>query len=246
MRAHGLSKSEFLRLQRLDSCVVSNAIERLNGRPRNEGSVLGRAVRCQFPGLGPMLGYAVTGRMRSTKAPVSGRAYHENMHWWRYLVTVPEPRVMVVEDVDERPGAGALVGGLHAVIGRALHTVGYVTNGSVRDLSEVEAVGFHLFAGSVTVSHMYAHVADYGEPVEIGGLKISPGDLIHGDRHGVHTIPLSIAADIPEMASQILSEERELVELCRSPRFSLEALDRQLQRLPGDGVEVQLGERQMR
>ena len=63
---------------------------------------------------------------------------------------------------------------------------------------------------------MYAHVSEYGKPVEIGGLTIRPGDLIHGDRHGVHTIPLSIAAEIPNMAAQILSEERELKEFCRS------------------------------
>jgi 4-hydroxy-4-methyl-2-oxoglutarate aldolase len=67
-----------------------------------------------------MLGYAVTGRMRSTTMPAVGRTYHENLHWWRYVETIPEPRVMVVEDADENPGAGALVGEMHAVIGMAL------------------------------------------------------------------------------------------------------------------------------
>ena len=246
MPARSLTNSGFQQLQKLDTCTVSNAIERIEARPRNEGSISGAAVRCQFPNFEPMLGYAATGRMRSTAAPVSGGAYYENMHWWRYLASIPEPRVMVVQDVDDRPGLGALVGGLHAVIGRALNCVGYVANGSVRDLSEVEAIGFHLFSGTVAVSHMYAHVGDYGEPVEIGGLKISPGGLIHGDRHGVHTIPLSVAADIPEMASQILREELDLSEFCRSPRFSLEGLEEKLQRLPGDGIEVPLGARRLR
>ena len=190
-----------------------------------------------------MLGYAVTGRMRSTTAPVSGRAYHENMHWWRYVATIPEPRVMVIQDVDEQPGLGALVGELHAAIGRALNCVGYVTNGSVRDLAAVEARGFHLFAGSVAVSHMYAHVSEYGNPVTIGGLNIAPGELIHGDRQGVHTIPFSIAANIPDMARQILHEERELLKFCDSPQFSLDGLDDTLQHLPGDGREMLLGAR---
>lgn len=148
---------------------------------------------------------------------------------------------MVIQDVDEKPGWGALVGEMHAVIGCALNCIGYVTNGSVRDLTAVEALGFHLFAGSVAVSHMYAHICEYGEPVEIGGLKILPGDLIHGDRHGVHTIPLSIASEIPRMVSTMLSEERELKEFCRSRRFSLQGLDETLQNLPGDGFEVELG-----
>ena len=136
MRRLSLSDSDFQRIRKLDTCLVSNAIERLEARPRNEGSVSGAAVRCQFPHFPPMLGYAATGRMRSTTAPVSGRAYHENMYWWRYPASIPEPRVMVFEDVDEKPGLGALVGELPAVIGRALNCVGYVTNGSVRDLQE--------------------------------------------------------------------------------------------------------------
>lgn len=112
-----------------------------------------------FPNLPPTLGYAVTGKMRSTTTPVGGRAYHENMHWWRYLASIPEPRVMVVQDADERPGAGALVGELHDTIGLALRCIGYITNGAVRDLPAVERLGFQLFAGNVAVSHMYAHIS---------------------------------------------------------------------------------------
>ena len=237
-----LPKSTFNKLQKLDTCAVSNAIERLKGRLRNEGSIYGRELRCLFPNLPPMLGYAVTGRMRCTSPPTSGRAYHENMNWWRYLKSIPEPRVMVVEDADEKPGAGALVGELHALIGGALNCAGYVTNGAVRDLPGVEALGFHLFAGCIAVSHMYAHISEYGKPVEIGGLRISPGDLVHGDRHGVQTIPLSIAAEIPEMVSEMSREERQIRDLCKSPEFSLQRLDERLRYLPGDGYEVPLGE----
>lgn len=235
-----LSAADFKGLQQFDTCTVSNAIERLKVRLRNEGSIPGTVVRCQFPAMPQMLGYAATGRMRSTSAPVAGRAYHENMNWWRYVASVPEPRVMVVKDDDERLGAGALVGELHAVIGQALHCVGYVTDGAVRDLPAVEALGFHLFSGSVAVSHMFAHISEYGRPVEIGGLEIRPGDLIQGDRHGVQIIPLSIAPEIPEVAAEILKEERQLREFCQSGRFSLRGLDQKLQDLPGDGFEMPL------
>lgn len=203
--------------------------------------MVGTAVRCQFPSFRPILGYAVTGRMKCTTAPVSGRAYHENILWWRYVASIPEPRVMVIQDVDEHPGAGALVGELHAAIGRVLNCVGYVTNGSVRDLPAVEALGFQLFAAGVAVSHMYAHVSEYGKPVEIEGLPISPGDLIHGDRHGVQTIPLSVASRIPQMAEEILAEERELKQYCQSPNFSIEGLEKTMRKLPGDGFEMPLG-----
>ena len=126
------------------------------------------------------------------------------------------------------------------MIAMALKCVGYVTNGSVRDLSAVQALGFHMFAGSASVTHMYAHISEHGEPVEIGGPKISPGDLVHGDRHGVHTIPLAIAPDIPNTVAQLLAEERELREFCQSPGFSVKRLEQKLQHVPGDGLEMPL------
>lgn len=94
-----LSTADFEELQSLDTCRVSNAIEPPKIRLRNEGAVCGRALHCQFPYFQPMLGYAATGRMRCTSAPAFGRAYHENVNWWRYVASIPEPRIMVVQDV---------------------------------------------------------------------------------------------------------------------------------------------------
>jgi 4-hydroxy-4-methyl-2-oxoglutarate aldolase len=221
------------RLRKLDTCTVSNAIERMEVRLRNEGFVSGNTVQCRFPDLGPMVGYAATGRIRTASPPMSQRCYYDRMDWWSYLASIPQPRVMVLQDTDPKPGLGAFVGEIHASIGVALNCVGCVTNGAVRDLPAVEALGFHLFAGNTSVSHSYAHIVEFGEAVEIDGLKISPGDLIHGDRHGILTVPLSIAADIPEVASRILCQEQELIEFCRSQQFSLEELSERIKTVSG-------------
>ena len=162
-----LSSSDFERIRELDTCTVSNAIERLNVRLRNEGFI-SHAVRCQFPRFAPLLGYAVTGTIRTSATPVVGNSYHDRIGFLQYLSSMPAPRVMVLQDVDRVLGLGALVGEIHAAIAQALDCVGCVTNGAVRDLPAVEAMGFHLFAGSVSISHAYAHIVEFGEPVEIG------------------------------------------------------------------------------
>lgn len=236
-----IPSASFDQIRHLDTCLVSNAIERLNGRLRNEGTLWGRKVKCLFPDFAPVLGYAATARVHTSFSPIRGRCYHENMNWWRYVASLPEPRIMVLQDADDHPGAGALVGELHAAIGLALNCAGCVTNGSVRDLPAVQSMGFHLFAGSVAVSHQYAHVAEFGIPVEIGGWTISNGELVHGDRHGVHTIPFDVAESIPKMADEIRREEHELVEYCRSNRFSLRGLDQKLQASPADRCSVRVG-----
>jgi 4-hydroxy-4-methyl-2-oxoglutarate aldolase len=228
-----VSDTIFEKLKALDTCTASNAIERLNVRLRNEGFIAG-AVRCRFPSFPTMLGYAVTGRIRSANAPMSGR-YYDRMDFWRYLATLPGPRIMVLEDIDHVPGLGAFVGEMHAVIGLALNCIGYVTNGAVRNLPAVKELGFHLFSGSVSVSHAYAHLVDFGAPVQIGGLNISSGDLIHGDLHGVQSIPLEIAAQVPEEAERVIVSENELKQFCRSPQFSLDGLTEKVKRAAQDG-----------
>ena len=105
-----------------------------------------------------------------------------------------------------------------------------MTNGAVRDLAALEATRFQCFAGSVSVSHAYAHIVEMAEPVEIGSLKILSGDLLHADRHGVQTIPKENASELPRVVSEIASRERDLMRLCAQPDFSVEKLISALKR----------------
>jgi 4-hydroxy-4-methyl-2-oxoglutarate aldolase len=228
MSPDGQPNSVLNALRRFDSCILANAIERFNVRPRNEGFMSGGAF-CRFPHCPPIVGHAVTGRIRTYMPPVTGKCYYENIEWWRYLATIPPPRVVVLQDFDNRPGFGALFGEVHARICMALGCVAYITNGAARDLQAIEPLGLQLFAGSVSVSHAYAHIVDFGDPVEIGGLEIKPGDTLYGDRHGILSVPSDLVAKLPAVAEQIQSEEKELFELIASHGFSIDALGTKLQ-----------------
>jgi 4-hydroxy-4-methyl-2-oxoglutarate aldolase len=210
-------------LRGLDAGTLANAIETFQKRLRNEGFV-DHTVHCFCPSLKPMVGYAATLRIRGSAPPTAGGAYADRTDWWNYVLTLPAPRVAVVQDIAARPGLGALIGAVHMNILRALQCVGVVTNGAVRDLPAAESAGFHYFAGGLSVSHAYEHIVEFGSAVEIGGLKIQSGDLLHGDAHGVQSIPLDIAAQIPPVAAQIAAKEQAIIDLCRSPNFSLEGL----------------------
>lgn len=210
-------------LRRLDACTLANAIETFQERLRNEG-FMDHTIRCLFPRLQPMIGYAATIKIRGSAPPTTASPYPDRTDWWDYILSLPSPRVVVVEDVSTRPGLGSLVGAVHMSILQALRCVGVVTNGSVRDIPAAESAGFHFFAGSVAVSHAYIHIVEVGQPVKIAGLEIRSGDLLHGDLHGVQSIPLDLAGRIPAVAAEIMAKEQALVALCRSPEFSLEKL----------------------
>ena len=132
-------------------------------------------------------------RFAVPRRPPPTARYPDRTDWWDYILSLPAPRVVVVQDVATKVGLGSLLGAVHVNILRALGCVGAVTNGAVRDLPAAEKLGFQLFAGSVSVSHAYVHIVEFGTPVEIGGLKIQSGDLLHGDLHGVQSIPSDIA-----------------------------------------------------
>ena len=209
--------------RRLNTCAVSNAIDRLNVRLRNEGFA-DATVRCTFPDLPAVIGHAVTARIRCSTPPPTGRDYIDRTDWWNYVASVPAPRILAVQDIDERPGLGALVGEIHANVLKALGCVAYATNGSVRDVEAVHDCGFQCFAGAVAVSHAFVHLVDFGGPVTLGGLRLESEDIVYGDRHGILTVPRDVVNDIPATVDDMIEGERRVIDLCRSSRFSIESL----------------------
>jgi len=217
--------------RRLDTCSVSNAVETFDCRLRNEGFT-DATVRCIFENRPPVIGHAVTARIHASSPPAVGHSYYDRTDWWTYILTVPPPRIVVVEDTDERPGIGAFVGEVHANILIALGCVAYVTNGSVRDVPQVSSAGLQLFAAHLSVSHAYVHIVEFGQPVKVGGLAIASGDVLFGDCHGLLTIPESILTRVPAVAERMRSAERDVISVCRSPSFSLEQLRAAVRSLP--------------
>lgn len=218
-----LAPDQLEALRRLSTCAVSNAIEAFDVRLHNAGFA-DASIRCIFEDFPPIVGYAATARVRTSVPPMHGHNYLDRTDWWNALLKIPAPRVVVVEDVEKRPGLGSFVGEVHASILSALGCVAVVTNGAVRDLQQVRNTGFQFFAGNIAVSHAYAHIFQFGTPVEIGGLRIEPGDLLHGDLHGILKVPFEIASSIPATAREIQEKEQRVIAMCRSSDFSLDKL----------------------
>ncbi|MFQ5520640.1 MAG: RraA family protein [Candidatus Methylomirabilia bacterium] len=209
-------------LRKITSPSVANAIETFQLRPRSEG-FMSSEIRALLPEIGPLVGYAVTALIRAEAVPEEGHRA-TTFGWWDYVLSIPAPRVVVVHDLDEPRGQGAQWGEVQANIHKALGCVGVITDGSVRDLDEVRAVGFQFAAAHVSVSHAWVHMVDFGLPVKVGGLWVKPGDLLHFDQHGVVSIPHEIAAKIPEAVAKVEAAERRIIQACQAEGFSVEKL----------------------
>jgi len=236
-----LTSDQINQLRTFNTCTISDAIETFGVRPRNEGFAT-EGFRCLFKNLPPLVGYAATCRVRSAHPPIVGSRYIERTDWWKHITSVPSPRVVVMQDTDQEPGTGAFLGIVHVNILKALGCVGAVTNGAARELDGIEASSFQVFAGRLAISRAYIHIVDFGSAVEVGGLEIQRGDLIHGDRHGIINVPQDLASHLPAVAARIAEKKQQVIELSRKLGATYEELGQAVRELldfqtvhPGNG-----------
>ena len=216
-----LSDETLAWLRSIDSPTIANAIEPFAVRDRCAGFI-GGAVECQFPELGPMVGRAVTVTMTSVPGPTASRDGYWRM--WDALDAAEAPSVLVIADVSGAPNRCAYAGEMMATLAQRLGAVGMVTDGALRDVDEVRAIGFHYFMRFPVVSHGNFEIVSVGEPVVMDGERIHPGDLLHGDRNGIVVVPDAVLDGLPQAVATVREREAEQLEFMRGSDFSLAAL----------------------
>jgi 4-hydroxy-4-methyl-2-oxoglutarate aldolase len=208
-------------LRRIDSPTVSNAIERLQVRPRLEGFA-GWELRCAFPELGTTLGHAVTCTADSTTA--SRVDAQGQLRLWDALERAPKPSVLVIKDIGPERSRSCHMGEVMATTAKALGAVGCVSDGGLRDAVEVRALGFQYFCPGFVVSHGNAVICDINVDVTLAGLAVRPGDLLHGDVNGILVVPESVADRVADEAARVREAERRVLDFVRQPGLTVENL----------------------
>jgi 4-hydroxy-4-methyl-2-oxoglutarate aldolase len=205
-----ISRETLKKLARFDTPTICNAVELFDVRPRDQG-YMNAAIACRFPELPPMVGFAATAAFRASGMPASGEVYGRVPDQIKQFESLPGPAVVVFQDLDQ-PCVGATFGEMMCRSYQSFGAVGLITSGAGRDLDQVQPLRFPVFTNSVICSHGFCHLMNIGTPVHVGGLYIRHGDLIHGDRNGITTIPLEIAAEVGDAAADVTAAERLLIE----------------------------------
>lgn len=199
-------------LTRYSTPTVANAIELFDIRPRDQGYVL-PGLQCLLPNAAPIAGYAAT-CVISSHRPALGAA-RESRDYWEHVASIPGPRIAVVQDIDEIPGLGSFWGEVNASVHKALGCVGTITNGGIRDMPEMRALGFQALHAVRCVSHGYIHIESFGKPVDILGITIHPGDLLQADEHGVLVVPVETLPHLEEAILEMEKRERPVIDYCK-------------------------------
>ena len=202
------------KLAKYDTPTICNVIELFNIRPRNQG-YMNAAIRCDFPELPPMVGFAATASFRSDAPPVGGDAYGSIGSQLEQFAAISGPPVVVFQDLDD-PAVSATFGEVMCSTYQAYGSAGLITSGAGRDMEQVRALKYPVFTGSTICSHAYCHMLHLGLPVRVGGLMVNQNDLLHGDANGVTNIPIEIAAEVADISEEFLAAEDIMLKYIRS------------------------------
>lgn len=218
-----VSKKTVEALRWFDSPTVMNAVERFAVRDRTAG-YSNMELRCLFPNRSPLVGYAFTA-IADTTTPADPRP-DRLAEMFELIAAAPQPSVYVVKHVGQDRLRSCFCGDMICRTLQYLGATGMITDGGVRDLEGIErrVPGFQVFAAGLVVSHGIPAIIDFQVPVEICGLTINPGNLLHGDESGLLTVPAEIADRVPEQAQAVLDAEATLFNLLERDDVSLQDL----------------------
>ena len=220
-----LSDEQIEELRNYDTPTVSNALELLNPNWDRNSGLMAPCIRALFPEKRPLVGYASTFLFETRQPARSRKLYVEWPDYWRYVRSVPAPRVSVGQDLDAPDSTGSMWGEVQANIHLALNCAGVILEGAVRDLDPMREMDYPCFATEIRVGHGYAHLVDVGHPVEVGGVLVHSGDLIHADLHGMLVIPHQYGSRLADTCRWIVEMERPLIAVCKdSENFTLDRL----------------------
>lgn len=218
--AMNTSKPDILRghLQQLaefDTALLANLLAFVDSTPTHL-SYMSNKTRALILDVGPTVGVAVTCEL-DTSTP-DDQTDGDTEAFWQQLAEMESmdvPTVWVVSCVGSRPDHECILGDGMGKLLRASGCVGAVTNGGARDLDGLRSIGFAVYGTGVTIHHCKMRVRSIGLPVDIGGITISPGDIIHANTEGVIRIPDRAVTKMLEQAPAYRAFEHEAHQLFR-------------------------------
>lgn len=206
---------QYKKLKSVDSPTIANVIELFDDSDYTSGYT-NSSIQAVYPELPPILGYAITAKGRCSSPPKAGEGYSGFFELVELVQKSKSPTIVVLEDID-KPCIAASYGEIMARSFKKFGAEGLITNGAGRDYLQVKEIGFPCWTSSTIVSHGYFHIEEIDVNVEIGGLLIQPGDLLHADANGIIRIPSNLASKVADRCQAFIEAENILIKYLNEP-----------------------------
>ncbi len=209
-------------LQSVDTPTVCNAIEVAQGK-RGFSQFTRGTMLCSDPDGRAMVGFAKTAKIAAIDPPKENPEIikERRMKYYRYMSETNGPSVVVIEDLDFPNCIGAYWGEVNTKVHKGFGLSGALTNGVMRDLGDL-AEDFPVVAGSIGPSHGFVHVHEIDTSVNVFGMTVNPGNLIHADRHGAVVVPNEVIPILNDSIHKLFASERLILNPAEKTEFSFD------------------------
>ena len=211
-------------LQSVDTPTVCNAIEVAQGKRGFNDFTRGTMLASDEKGV--IIGYAITAQIAAIEPPTEAVSVirERRMSYYRAMSESVKPSIAVVEDLDYPNCIGAFWGEVNTTIHKGFGMSGALTNGVMRDLGDM-AEDFPVVAGSIGPSHGFVHVRSVNQPINVFGLNIKSGDLVHADRHGAVVVPIDVIDGLEASILKMQETEKLVLDPARQKGFDFNAFE---------------------
>lgn len=217
----------FSHLRQFDTPTISNALEIARGSREVTGFTR-QSYLAASSHLPAVVGFARTATIQSSTPFDPAQRRRNQVAYYDYVASGEQPSLAIIQDIDEQPGLGAFWGEVNTHVHWGLGCTGTLTNGSMRDLDAMHPE-FQCLAGSLSPSHAWVQVVEFGKPVEVFGMSVSPNDIVHADRHGAIVIPPQYLEHLPAAIDLMARREKVILDAAKRPDFNMSALKEALE-----------------
>ena len=206
-------------LTAFDTPTIANAMESLRITAR---CWMGPRIRT-LSGGGPIAGIAVTATM---KEQWGGRYAHLEP-WLRFLEEIeatPLPCIAIFHDESAEPGRTAMIGEGMSRLMRIAGAAGVICDGAIRDVPALRSLDLAVWGSGVVADRGNIRFHRYQVAVEIEGMPVTPGDLIHADENGAVVVPIDRVAEVAAAAAEVQAKEARLFGMFAEEDFRIAKL----------------------
>jgi 4-hydroxy-4-methyl-2-oxoglutarate aldolase len=219
----------FAELRKIDTPTITNVVATYPTNPIclglynpwSENWYTDTSVRCMYPELGPVAGYAVT-CVYSVPDPNYNRLTF--MDVIDALDASLKPTILVLQQKfpPELTAKAGLAGEIMITSMQAVGCVGLISNGPSRDIDAIRALEFQYMLSGASAGHGAMAVQAVNIPVTVAGMDVHPGEIVHLDENGACKFPADKIEAVLTNAQALLKDEATRLKAIRQAKTAAE------------------------
>ena len=170
-----------------------------------------QTIRCMYPELGHLAGYAVTCVFGLPDQNFKRLSFMDVID---ALEQSKRPTVLIAKQMfpPEIADKAAVFGGNMTTALKSIGCVGVVSDGPSRDIDEIRPMKFQYMLTGTSAGHGNMEVQAINIPVSVGGMDVSPGEIVHMDENGACKFPADKLEEVVTRLKILARDEKELME----------------------------------